>query len=406
MVNRYSERIGVVGGGIQGVGLAIELAQRGRKVDLFERDAVCLTRASAQNEGKIHLGFVYANDPSLATAQLCARAALRFSPILNRWLEGRFRPQISQPFHYLVHRDSLLSPDALESFYGEVSALLAAERSAGDYFGIDVSRKPVPLVGSAFDEIASRQTVEAAFLTAEIAVDPEQIAAALRHRLAADPRITVRTNNTVTSIVPGDDRVQIGSTGPDGPELERYDHVVNASWDSLVTLDNTAGIAPAQAYTYRYKYFLRIAKGPILPSVTIVLGGFGDVVTYGDNSLFLTWYPIGRRGMSVNSAPMSWPDPLQDGEAYEVSAGIVAGLRGVVPRVGGLSEHALSQAELRGGVIYAIGSTDVDDPDSYLHQRHAVGPRSFGRYHSLDPGKYSFAPLFAEMLAERIAGRG
>ena len=29
---------------------------------------------------------------------------------------------------------------------------------------------------------------------------------------------------------------------------------------------------------------------------------------------------------------------------------------------------------------------------------------AFGRYHSVDTGKYSFAPLFAEMLAERIAG--
>jgi hypothetical protein len=44
----------------------MELAARGVGVDLFDARARCLTRASAQNEGKIHLGYVYANDTTLS----------------------------------------------------------------------------------------------------------------------------------------------------------------------------------------------------------------------------------------------------------------------------------------------------------------------------------------------------
>jgi hypothetical protein len=198
--------------------------------------------------------------------------------------------------------------------------------------------------------------------------------------------------------------VQIASIGPDGCERDRYDHVINASWDSLVNLDSTAGITAPNAYTYRVKHFLRLAGGPLLLSATIVLGRFGDVVSYGDGSLFLSWYPIGQRGMTVNASPPDWAIPLKGREAEDVRQGTIDGLANVVPGLDSLSEVASFRAEMRGGIIYAMGSTDVDDPVSGLHQRHAVGPRSFGRYHSINTGKYSFAPFFAEMLAERIVG--
>jgi hypothetical protein len=398
-------RIGVVGGGIQGAGVAIELAQRGCTVEILEQDAICLARASAQNEGKIHLGFVYANDKTLETAQLCARTAVRFWPIVNRWLEGSLAPKISRPFHYLVHRDSVLARPDLQSFYGHVSRLLAAESAHGDYFGIDVSIAPVPVCGSALDSIANRQSVEAAFLTSEVAVDPEQVAAALRRRLSDDPRITVRAERRVTSISPSENWVQITSSGRDGSALDRYDHVVNASWENLISLDSSAGVSPPYDYTYRYKCFLRLSSELILPSATIVLGAFGDIVAYDDCSIFLSWYPIGRREMSVNSPLVNGTSPLSEGEADEVRRGIVEGLANVIPDLDDLSHDALLRAELGGGVIYARGASDIDDPASGLHRRQAVGPRSFGRYHSIDPGKYSFAPFFAELLAKRIVDR-
>ena len=64
--------------------------QRGVRVTLFDRAAAPLEGASRRNEGKIHLGFVYANDPSRRTARVMMRGALCFAPLMRRWLGGAF----------------------------------------------------------------------------------------------------------------------------------------------------------------------------------------------------------------------------------------------------------------------------------------------------------------------------
>ena len=53
-----------------------------------------------------------------------------------------------------------------------------------------------------------------------------------------------------------------------------------------------------------------------------------------------------------------------------------------------------------GGVIFAWGITDIDDPDSLLHQRSAIGPTRHGSYFSIDTGKYCMGPLFAMQSAD------
>jgi glycine/D-amino acid oxidase-like deaminating enzyme len=56
-------RVGVLGGGLQGCCAALALADRGAQVALFDRNQALVTRAGAANEGKIHLGYMYAGDP-------------------------------------------------------------------------------------------------------------------------------------------------------------------------------------------------------------------------------------------------------------------------------------------------------------------------------------------------------
>jgi flavin-dependent dehydrogenase len=123
VVDRKAPTIAIVGAGLQGAGLAIELAMRGFRVELFEKRAECLSQASLNNEGKVHLGFVFANDRSLETARIMSRGAFRFAPLLERWLEAKVDLKTSLPFHYVVHRDSQVAPDALESIYGEITAI-------------------------------------------------------------------------------------------------------------------------------------------------------------------------------------------------------------------------------------------------------------------------------------------
>ena len=108
----YDPRVWIVGAGLQGCAIALELAHRGQAVVLLDQDPLPMNRASLRNEGKIHLGLIYAADESGATARIQLRGALAFLPLLARWLgqEAADALPLSTPFAYLVARDSVLAP--------------------------------------------------------------------------------------------------------------------------------------------------------------------------------------------------------------------------------------------------------------------------------------------------------
>ena len=176
-------RVAVLGGGLQGACVAMELASAGICVDLYEKGDRCLTQASAQNEGKIHLGYVYANDRTLNTARTMVRGALRFAPLLRRWL-GREVDAIpvSAPFHYVVHAGSLLSVEEVENHFRQAHAI-ALEAGGGappDYFGADYRVPPARLSARECEVLFDRRAAAAAFRTPEIGIDPEALAVLVR----------------------------------------------------------------------------------------------------------------------------------------------------------------------------------------------------------------------------------
>src|SRR5436305_6112055 len=116
--------VAVLGGGLQGSAVALELASNGIRVDLYEREAECMSQASAQNECKIHLGYVFANDPSLATARILSKGAFSFAPLMKRWLGDDFdTTRVPSPLCYLVHNESMVQVEELERHYKGVHAI-------------------------------------------------------------------------------------------------------------------------------------------------------------------------------------------------------------------------------------------------------------------------------------------
>src|SRR2546425_7382138 len=106
--------VAVLGGGLQGCCTALALAQRGANVTLFDRNELLLSRAAVANEGKIHLGYMYAGDPTLSTARMMMRGALAFAPFFARQLgQSCDRMAVSMPAVYLVHNDSQQSPEQI-----------------------------------------------------------------------------------------------------------------------------------------------------------------------------------------------------------------------------------------------------------------------------------------------------
>ncbi|HEY8268436.1 MAG TPA: FAD-dependent oxidoreductase [Xanthobacteraceae bacterium] len=400
-------RVAVLGAGLQGVCVALELAARGVSVDLFDKNADCVTQASAQSEGKIHLGFVYGNDRSRRTARAMIRGALSFAPLLRRWIGSKIdEVPVSSQFHYLVHANSMSTIDEVRAHL-KACRQIANEYATGrpcEYFGSDVHAPVRELSGGELAATFDTGRVHAAFQTPEIAIEPEALAAILRIYVRTIPEISLRLRTTIRGVRLVDPRIAVEFESAGTQDSEEYDHVVNALWDGRLTIDASFGIVPQRPWLWRVKHFLRVSapgRGEALPSATIVLGPFGDIVNYGQGNFLLSWYPAGCIGRSTGISPPAWLPPDKT-TAAAIRGGTQAGLAEIVPAIAEISNKNAEASELKGGVIFAWGAVDIDEHNSGLHERFEIGVTSHGRYHSVDTGKYTTAPFFAEQVVGRI----
>jgi hypothetical protein len=376
---------------------------------LFDRAPEPVTQASLWNEGKIHLGFVYAKDARERTTDVLLHGALHFDSILKR-LTGRDRPDglLSRPFHYAVHRDGQLSADSIAAHFESVAARYRALRQATglSYFDHASDTLWEPMSERALRAAYDERHVAAAFRTAELSVQPAKVAAMLRQAVAEQNAIRFHPGHRVESVRldPAErPRVVIAGEEIAGP----YDEVVNTLWQERLRVDATAGVHPERPWLHRYKLAIHVAGagGSAPPSTTIMLGEYGDIVDFGGGRHYLSWYPACKLGEWREIQPPEVPAHLDDERRRRALDASLENLAAIMPSLRALD---LSQAttEVKGGYIFAWGRSDIADPESELHCRSDIGIHSHGRYHSIDTGKYGMAPYFAELLAERLSGRG
>ena len=131
------------------------------------------------------------------------------------------------------------------------------------------------------------------------------------------------------------------------------------------------------------------------------LGPFGDIVNFGEHGLFLSWYPAGMIATSTALRPPEWDRQLTPETCRDVFQRSLHEWLSRCPALGAL-EFDETDVEPCAGVIDAWGSTDIDDPQSELHNRHEIGVHSVDNYHSVNTGKYTMAPYLGLKTAERI----
>lgn len=363
--------------------------------------------AAAASEGKIHLGYVYARDRSLATARMMIRGAMAFCPLVCRWLATeQERLSISSEFVYLVHRESQIPPDAFAAYVAQVhDEVQEADGGQRRYFSKDMRVAPRSLArGEAAN--AFGENLLACFSTPEMAVNMLALADRLRARISEDPLIDVRFGFPVRAVedCPNGFRV-LAAEGCDGEGI--FDHVVNALWDGRMAIDAERGLRPTRPWLHRFKFGIRFRPSeamPDLPSTTIVHGPFGDTVRFDDGTAYLSWYPRCMIGSSAAVSPPDWPRHLDAEAEAELIASSFAAMADLVPALQPIDPGRLEEVRVKGGVIVAWGKTDIDDPASELHRRHEIGITSSDAYFTVDPGKLTNAPLFADECARRILG--
>ena len=394
----------MLGAGIQGCSAAIALAASGWSVTVIDRGSQPFLGASRRGEGKIHLGYVYANEPTRATAALMVEGALAFAASLDSWLPSPvdWPSLLSTPFTYAVPESSMVSVERLAEHYAWVDDLIASrlrDDPTAHYLGSrSVARAdllvPVPSGYS--------PAVVAAFTTAERAVDPTRLGGLLTSAMA-ERGVRTLTQRVVEAVERGPHGFCVHTTPRGEHERLGADIVVNCLWDGRLAVDATLGISPQRPWVYRLKHGVVGRTHTAIPSTTVVLGPYGDVVTWPDGRAYASWYPDGMTGWSSDLiVPAEWRAAMAADENEERSAAMTsATLAGVATIIPGASD--IEPEEVGAGVIVAWGSSDIDDPSSALHGRHDIGVHAHDGYFSIDTGKLTTAPLFAGRLVDLVS---
>ncbi|QDT26092.1 D-amino acid dehydrogenase small subunit [Gimesia panareensis] len=396
-------RIVVLGAGLQGTCVALALAHRGHAVTLIESRPSPLSAASLRNEGKIHLGFVYALDQSGATQRKMLEGALCFAPLLDRWCgELPWHEWRSEGFLYAVMPDSIAEVGTLHASYTSLSALLSEmaehELCCPGYLGRELSwlwRAAGEDADSPFDRGLS---MKGFFETEEAAIDPRYLAARLKDQLRRHPLIELRCGIMVDGAErrAGGFRLNLQEAG-ESRTLDA-DLVANCTWSDRARIDATVGIpADAAPLCYRVKHQIMVEQTPgmrPLVPITMVQGPYGDVVPRRDGQVYISWYPECRTYFGELPPQRSLEDPEV---AQSVAERSLSALQQWLPDLAGA--RILSSAA---GVIVARGSTDIEDPQSALHRREAFGVKSYAGWWTVDTGKLTNAPQLGEITGAQI----
>lgn len=402
--------VAILGAGGVGACAALELAAAGCTADVFERRAEPLRGASYVNEGKIHQGFIYANDDPDRTARTMATGALTFRRLLARWIDVDRAFALSTPFVYAVLDDSMLGVDRIRAHFDACLRIFGGLQQATgfDYLGSDEPPGYRELSRAATAEIAAAERILAAFETTERCVDPRRLADALVAAIRQADGITLVVNAEVHCVAQrGDGRFMVTYADPEPRVAGPYDQVINALWESRLAVDRTMGLEPPARWSLRHKFGSRVLvplEPADVPSLTCMLGPYGDIVNYGPGGLFLSWYPTGMVSMTSDLLPPRGWDAMPRSERLDVFRRSLEVWLALCPRLGELvyDESAIDPVS---GMIFAWGDTDIDDFGSRLHRRDEVGVRSVNGYHSVDTGKYTLVPLLALEAASRVLGR-
>lgn len=401
------EKVIIMGAGIQGICCALALADSCNEIILIDKTPEPLLRSGLRNEGKIHMGFVYANDPGFRTASLMLQSALQFAPLIETFI-GRpvdWIPLRAKKFSYLILNDTMVAEDKILQHYARLQQEYNQIKSGSlHYMGVQLdsiwedSYNQPPIIN--FDRI------QRCIPTEEVAIDLVKFRDLLLGEIAKRSNIHFLGNCDIKSIEQTTYGYTIqGLNGDQKAWTKESSTVINCLWENRLYFDKQLGISPQKKWVYRLKHrILGKASANIaaLDSYTFVLGAFGDIVNYSDESTYLSWYPACMSGWSTDlTTPQSWEDACNGKMVLENNRDWVnKALVELDTYFPGMKDFEVNQID--GGIIFSWGKTDIVDNESELHQRFNIGIHQQEGYFSIDTGKFTSAPLFAQELKQLL----
>ncbi len=375
-------------------------------VNLLDKENDLITRASLNQEGKIHIGMVYAMDETLETPHKMIEDALMFAPVMEE-LTGHpieWKKITSTPFLYLVHRKGLVDATTLESRYRQYEAYYQEQAGRKDNAYLRQFEGPY-FEQIAFPEEINPAAFEACFKTFERAVDPHSIRSILKQCIGGHPSIRLITESEVVDIerYVGGFKTMYRQDG--GYEKVSSDIVINASWESKKRIDSFLGLKNEDSWHVRLKLGFTFQLDNIQPlhSFTIVQGPFGDFVHFpGQGYGYLSWYPLCKLdATNETEIPAQWSDILEGRyESLDLSKIWQETLTNFQAFLPGLNPKGV--VHVKAGTVVAYGHSDIHEVNSGLHRRNEVPVSEHDGYFSIHTSKFTSAPHNARKLGNLV----
>lgn len=396
-MGRDSVETVIIGAGIHGISVALALASRGRRSVVLDSADGPVEGASIRNEGKIHLGFVYALDQTGDTTRAMVEGSLAFAPLVEEWCGGfDWEATRSDRFAYVVMDQGLAGPDQIEAHYEQVLEEIgnSAENFGSNYLGVDLQDARVERIDEVILGMVEGRS-SCWFETPERAIDPRVLAASMVGAVNREPLVEVRTGHRVASVSRSAGGFELDLETASGAGKIEAESVINCAWEGRPLLDNMI-LEDRWEGSFRVKHHVVLRGGEFsgLRSSTLVQGPFGDVVLWPNGDVYVSWYPDARTHFGDRPE-----GPLEGNRT--VAETVKAAMSEMFPALGGFDLAGFAPC-----YILARGQTDIDDPLSGLHRRGGAEFVEQGGWWSIRSSKLTTAPLAGERCAAAVTGTG
>lgn len=253
--------VAVIGGGIFGVLTALEIADQGYPVTLYEKNADILQGASLVNQCRVHMGYHYPRDDKTAKDSLRAKDSFEklFGPAIVKEMRN----------YYMVAKEgSFTTPEAYLAFCKRI--------------GLPYTEEWPHRTRIAKDKIALSVRVP------ENIFDANRIRSILHTRVKATPNLTLHTNATVTRASREKKRFAIEWGIGNVSSQESYAAIVNATYSGINTIHKSAGFTLSE---YQYELCeMPVARTPWKGvGWSIIDGPFFGVMPFGFSQEYLLY---------------------------------------------------------------------------------------------------------------------
>lgn len=387
----HSTRIAVAGGGIAGVGAALELARAGYHVDLYEKNSALLSATSNKTPGRAGHGYHYVHQK---TAELYLKATIEVVKRYPDCMLGSGYPET----HYLRHglycimkqKEDLPEKQAqFASIYPKELILqtysaikecyrsLVAEDLSNKVFGDPDNFHHVlsSLDMEKYRETINLDIVDTIVDTREELLNWPKLRLTLISEVESQPNIRIHLNCAIDS--PRQRKDSIGFNFIVNGKLCESDIFINATWEGIEKLNQKIFIhMEPESRTNRLKTIIRAELPPKLkdhPSVFFCMGPHAMVSNMGDGTVMSTYAQVTNVSVSTGLFVSEKVQQCLNGlgnleEEFKMANQIIDGV----------SQYFPSMREARiiakgYGVIKTRGTVDLFDPNSEVNKREEVG---------------------------------